>query len=91
MRRSHPERGASLMVERGQPVVATPLIEDGREMVSYAVEIGTATPIGLTDSVRDALSLAGVWSDLDWDETVEVLDRIRHESQPTPPIDFTGL
>ncbi len=80
-----------LMVERGQPVVATPLIEDGREMVSYAVETGIAAPTDLTDSMRDALSLASAWSDLDWDEAVEALDRIRHESQPTPPVDLTGL
>jgi hypothetical protein len=41
----------------------------------------------LPESVQQALNLAGAWSDLDWDETVEVLDRIRHESVPTPPID----
>jgi hypothetical protein len=36
--------------------------------------------------VQDALSLAGAWSHLDWDDMVEMLDRIRHESKPTPPI-----
>ena len=30
--------------------------------------------------------LAGAWSDLDWDEAEKELDRIRHESNPTPPI-----
>jgi hypothetical protein len=39
------------------------------------------------DSTEDALSLAGAWSHLDWEETVEALDRIRHESKPTPPIE----
>jgi uncharacterized protein (DUF433 family) len=34
-----------------------------------------------------ALSLAGAWSDLDFDEMIDALDRIRHESKPTPPID----
>lgn len=73
------------MVERDQPVLAIPLVEDGREMVSYAVETENITPTSLPDSVQDALNLAGVWSDLDWDETVEALDRIRHGSRPTPP------
>lgn len=86
MRTPHSEPAASLVVERDQPVVATPLIEDGREVVHYAVETDTDTPDTLPDSVRDALSLAGAWGDLDWDDTVERLDRIRHASRPTPPI-----
>jgi hypothetical protein len=32
------------------------------------------------------LALAGAWADLDWEEAEAELDRIRHESQPTPPI-----
>lgn len=91
MGRSHPERISSLLVERDQAVIAIPLIENGRDVVRYAVETGTPTPAHLPGSVQDALDLAGVWSDLDWDETVEALERIRHESQPTPPIDSTEL
>lgn len=30
-------------------------------------------------------ALAGVWADLDWDDAVAELDRIRHEREPTPP------
>jgi hypothetical protein len=33
----------------------------------------------------DARSLAGAWSDLDWEEMADALDRIRHESTPIPP------
>lgn len=40
----------------------------------------------LPKPVRDALALAGAWSDLKDDE-FEALDRIRHESKPTPPMD----
>jgi hypothetical protein len=34
-------------------------------------------------------SLAGAWSDLPdtFDEMLDALDRIRHESTPTPPMD----
>lgn len=91
MRRSHPERISSLVVERDQPVIAIPLIDNGREVVQYAVETETTTSDSLPDSVQDALDLVGVWNDLDWDETVEALERIRHESQPTLPIEPTDL
>lgn len=33
-------------------------------------------------------SLAGVWRDLAWDDEVEAFDRMRHETQPTPPIEL---
>jgi hypothetical protein len=42
-----------------------------------------ATPEG----IAQALALAGAWSDLDADEMLAALERIRHESTPTPPID----
>lgn len=37
---------------------------------------GEASPSG---AKREALSLAGAWSDLDWDAMEAALDRIRHE------------
>ena len=37
-------------------------------------------------AMQQALSLAGSWDDLDWDEMEAALDRIRHDSPPTPPI-----
>lgn len=79
-------RAQSLVIERDQPLIAIPLEEDGRDMVHYCVEEASTESATLPDTVRDALSLAGAWSDLDWDETVAALDRIRHESKPTPPI-----
>ena len=36
-------------------------------------------------SIQDALALAGAWKDIPSDEMEERLDRIRHESTPTPP------
>ena len=90
-RRSHPERISSLVVERDDRLIAFPLIENGRDVVHDVAETGTPTRAHLPGSVQDALDLAGVWIDLDWDETVEALERIRQESQPTPPIDSTAL
>ncbi len=34
----------------------------------------------------DARMLAGAWADLDWEEAVATLDRIRHDTEPAPPI-----
>jgi uncharacterized protein (DUF433 family) len=36
--------------------------------------------------LKEALGMVGAWSDLDLSETLDALDRIRHESKPTPPI-----
>ncbi|MFL5658268.1 MAG: hypothetical protein ACJ8CB_29295 [Ktedonobacteraceae bacterium] len=36
-------------------------------------------------SVQDALALAGAWKDIPSDDMEERLDKIRHESKPTPP------
>ena len=84
------ERARELLVERDETVIAEPVTVNGREMVRYSVITrGDVLPSGvIRGSVEDVLSLAGAWSDLDWDETVEALDRIRHESRPTPPIEF---
>jgi hypothetical protein len=79
-----------LLAERDQPIIAVPITEQGRAMVRYEVDSQRDEPNDgqhLPESVQQALSLAGAWSDLDWDETVEALDRIRHESRPTPPIE----
>ncbi len=37
-------------------------------------------------AIEETLALAGSWSDLDFDEMLQQLDRIRHESNPTPPL-----
>ena len=37
-------------------------------------------------AIEETLALAGSWKDLDFDDMIEQLDRIRHESTPTPPL-----
>lgn len=51
-------------------------------------ELDRARSDDLRDVTADALDLVGAWSDLDIDEMADALDRIRHESKPTPPIDL---
>ena len=76
----------SLLVQDNQPLIGIPFEEQGQEMVRYFVGEEEADRAVADQEVQDALSLAGAWSHLDWDDMVDALDRIRHESKPTPPI-----
>jgi ABC-type Mn2+/Zn2+ transport system ATPase subunit len=71
-----------LLVEEGQPLVAVPLEIDGRKLVAYVPQEGAIDDSELPQSVRDALNLAGAWSDLDWEEAQATLARIRRDSKP---------
>jgi hypothetical protein len=75
-----------LAVYPDRPLIGIILIEDGEEVVRYFADEAEADAAVAQNTVSDR-SLAGVWADLDWDEAVEELDRIRHQSEPTPPID----
>jgi hypothetical protein len=86
MSQQQSDHATMLRVRRDQPLIAIPVIEDGEEVTYYFVDEKTAGDF-MAQRGMDARSLAGAWSDLDWEETVEALDRIRHESKPTPPIE----
>ncbi|HEU5439588.1 MAG TPA: hypothetical protein VFU88_09885 [Ktedonobacterales bacterium] len=45
----------------------------------------------LPPSVRAALAVSGAWADMQDDDEFAALDRIRHESKPTPPIELDDL
>jgi len=63
------------------------LDEDGRETTLYFVdEVAADAALG-DDGVREALGAIGGWSHLDWEQAVDALDRMRHASWPTPPIE----
>ena len=74
----------SLLVQSNQPLIGIPFEENGREVVRYFTEEEEADKVA--SGVNEALGLAGAWSHLDWEEMEQALDRIRHESNPTPPI-----
>ena len=76
-----------LIVRSNEELVAIPMDVDGEGVTCYFVA-DTEADAGPSDtSLERALSLAGAWSDLDWDEMAEELDRIRHAGAPTPPIE----
>ena len=78
----------SLLVQDNQPLIGIPFEEQGQEVVRYFAGEEEADQAVADQEVQDAMSLAGAWSHLDWDDMVEALDRIRHESKPTPPIEL---
>ncbi|HSW88269.1 MAG TPA: hypothetical protein VLG12_03850 [Candidatus Saccharimonadales bacterium] len=72
-----------------QPLIGIPFDENGKEVVRYFSEEKQADQaISQRDAIAQARNLAGAWSDLDWDAMEQELDRIRHESKPTPLIDL---
>ncbi len=58
------------------------------EVARYFSEEAQADKALSDEVIQTALDLAGVWSDLDWKEMERALDKIRHDSKPTPPIDL---
>jgi len=80
------EPSASLTVRGDQPLIGLLVGEDGYEVTRYFVDEAAADAAAGDSALQAALSVIGAWSDLDWDEMEEALARIRHESQPTPPI-----
>ncbi len=78
----------SLLVQGNHPLIGIPFEEKGHEVVRYFAREEEADQAVADQEVQDALRLAGAWSHLDWEAMVEALDRIRHESTPTPPLEL---
>ena len=77
-----------LLVQDNQPLIGIPFEENGQEGVRYFTDEKAADAAVSDSTTQAALSVIGAWSDMDWEEMVEALDRIRHESKPTPPIEL---
>jgi hypothetical protein len=77
---------ASVQAGPGQPLIGVMTEEQGTEVVRYFMKEEDADRVLVQDTAQAALALAGAWSDLEWDELEQGLARIRHESQPTPPL-----
>ena len=76
-----------LVVRRGHPVISIPDTEDGEPITRLFADEHEARDWAKADTTKRALRAIGSWSHLDADEVLDSLDRIRHESKPTPPID----
>ena len=91
MARREPSNPTYLDHRPGQPLIAITWQDGDEEITRYFVDEEAAREFRARQPGASALSVLGAWSDLDWDEFVEEIDRIRHESKPTPPIDDLGL
>jgi hypothetical protein len=78
----------SLAAAAEQPLIGLVLEEDGQQIVRYFADEAAADAAVADHALARALAAIGSWSDLDWDETAEALDRIRHESTPTPLVEL---
>lgn len=84
----HPPENRDFQVEREKPLIGVLVPRGDREMIEYFTDEEAAEAALPTTSVQKALSLLGAWKDIDSDDALEQLDRIRHESKPTPPIEL---
>ena len=78
---------ASVVVPDDRPLIGVFDRQNGRDVTRYFSDEAEADAATQPSVTQAALAVIGAWSDLDWDETIETLDRIRRESKPTPPID----
>jgi hypothetical protein len=88
MAERQPTDGGSLLVRDGEPLIGIIVVENGQEFTRYFADEAAADAAISKDDVEAALAAIGAFSDLDFDEMMADLDRIRHESKPTPPIDL---
>jgi hypothetical protein len=80
-------RAPGLTVQPDLPLIGVVFIENGEEVVRYFANEADADSAMASHVTADARSLAGAWADLDWEEAIDTFDRIRHDNEPTPPID----
>jgi hypothetical protein len=83
----HAENVPALIVRNDQPLVVAACTDDDTQFCYFADDLvdeeAESAPV-----VQAAVDAIGSWSDLDWDDVEAELDRIRHESTPTPPIEL---
>jgi hypothetical protein len=82
-----------LVARRGDPLIVIPRIEDGEEVVYYFTDEEDARRVfgKKRESIERALSLAGAWADIDDEDgpdMLDELDRMRHASPPSPPLEL---
>ena len=75
----------SLTARLDQPLIGVLVEENGELLMRYFTDPRAAAAARSEKALQKALNVIGAWSDLDWDEAVAELDRIRHENSPVPP------
>lgn len=80
----HPSLG--FVARADQPLIALPLGEGDGQVVSYFVDDEAADAAAEATTLQQALGVIGAWEEIDAPDALDKLDRIRHQSRPTPPI-----
>jgi hypothetical protein len=83
MAEQHPQ---SLTGQAESPLIGVPAQQQGNEHVVYFVDEDDADQALQQYADHPAIKLAGVWRDLDAEDMLRELDRLRHETKPTPPV-----
>ncbi len=88
MNELQPQPKWSFEVKGDQLLIGIPIQKDGEEVIQYFTDEEEADAASTPANVPRALSLMGAWKDIDSEDALDELDRIRHESKPTPPIEL---
>lgn len=79
--------GASLITRADHPLIGILGPESSTQgTVEYFTDEHVADAAASQQDSERVVGLAGAWNDMKWDEVSQELERIRHESLPTPPI-----
>jgi hypothetical protein len=76
------------MVREEQGLVGVVVGDNGSEVTRFFTDADEVDAALIDANTQAALQAIGAWADLDWDDAVEELDRIRHQSKPSPPLDL---
>lgn len=82
------------MAERGfaarqdEPLIGVVTGDADDQAVFYFAQQQEIDELSADDGSRVALDLAGAWSDLNWEQMEQELDRIRHDNPPSAPLDL---
>jgi hypothetical protein len=82
------DRHNRIIARPEQGIVAIPGIENGERVIYYEIDEPKTQRLDDAKRLERIRALAGAWSDLDADEVLDALDRIRHSNPPSPPIDL---
>lgn len=74
-----------IVLRPGQPLIVVPDEENGEEIERVYMSSEEYEADITDEDIQEALSLAGAWSDLDFDEFLAWLERRKQESPPSPP------
>ena len=69
-----------------RPLIAVLVEQAGQEMVHYFTDEPEPATAHDPAVLADALATIGAFGDLDWAEMEDALERIPHDTPPTPPI-----